>query len=430
MSSRGAAAVRPVASPADFLDRSALGWHVVWLGVLAVVGSVLLIGDVEPGPAGAGVAAAVGMAVVYLLLGVRLMRARLEGRTHDGRSALYLVVVVAGLLVVQGVGGEGLMAPLLFALFPQIWNFFSRRGAVVATVAVPVVLGLARWNQAGRHASDAAEVAVYSVAQFSISLLLGLWITGLVHESLSRAELLAELERTRADLAATEHARGVLAERGRMAGEIHDTLAQGFTSIVALAQAADAVLDADPALARRRLNLMEDTARENLAEARAIVAALGPPSLAEDRLGGALERLVRRFTEEAGVIAHLAVDPRLPDLAPQTEVVLLRAAQEGLSNVRQHARARTVSVALRLVDGQVELAVVDDGVGLPDQGGGRGYGLAAMAARVQQAGGSLVRESPADGGTALRIRLPPAAPTTAPAAPARLDPSARAASTR
>lgn len=194
-------------------------------------------------------------------------------------------------------------------------------------------------------------MAVYSVAQFSISLLLGLWNTGLVHESLSRAELLAELERTRADLAAEEHARGVLAERGRMAGEIHDTLAQGFTSIVALAQAADAALDADPALARRRLNLMEDTARENLAEARAIVAALAPPSLAaEDRLGGALERLVRRFTEETGVISHLAVDPQLPDLAPRTEVVLLRAAQEGLSNVRQHARARTASVALRLVD--------------------------------------------------------------------------------
>ncbi len=397
-------------SAADFVDRSAIGWHVVWLGVLAVVGGVLALGDVEPGPAGAGIAAVVGMAGVYLLLGVRLLRARLQGRERDSRSAPYLVVVVAGLLVIQGVGGEGLMAPLLFALFPQIWNFFSRRGAVVATIAVPVVLALARWGHGGWRASDAAEVALYTVAQFSVSLLLGLWITGLVRESQGRAELLAQLERTRADLAATEHARGVLAERQRMAGEIHDTLAQGFTSIIALAQAADAALDADPALARERLHLMEATARENLAEARAIVAALAPPALDDARLAGALARLVRRFTDETGLPADLAVDPDLPDLAPEAEVVLLRAAQEGLANVRQHARARTASVSLALDDWQVELQVVDDGVGVAAQQAPHGYGLAAMAARAEQAGGSLQRTAAPGGGTALRVRLPLRAP--------------------
>jgi len=398
----------------DFWQRSKGAWHVTWYALVAVTAVGVAV-DPDDGARGAGTAGALaalgGLALLYAALGARLLD---SGEEEHLRPALYAAGVLVGLLVVQAGAGTGLTAPLLFLLFPQAWATARRPTAVAIAVVVPLALGL---DDAARHgwgADALGDALLTSVIQSSVAIALGLWITGLARESESRAGLLAELQRTRADLAATEHARGVLAERQRMAGEIHDTLAQGFTSIVALAQAADAALDADPATARQRLHLMEDTARENLAEARAIVAALAPPSLGDDRLSGALARLVRRFTDESGVPAQLDVDPHLPDLAPEAEVVLLRAAQEGLSNVRRHARAGSASVALARAGASVELSVVDDGCGVPAAGRGPGgYGLAAMAARVEQAGGSLARTDAPGGGTALRVRLPLAAPVGA-----------------
>ena len=399
----------------DFWQRSKRGWHVTWYALVALTAvGVVLDPDRGSGAAGTltGLAALGALALLYAGLGARLLE---TGGEEELRPALYAAGVLAGLLVLQAGVGTGLTAPLLFVLFPQAWAMARRRTAVAIAVAVPLGLGLGHAAHHGWGAQALGDALLTSVVQSSVAIALGLWITGMARESEGRADLLAELQRTRADLAATEHARGVLAERQRMAGEIHDTLAQGFTSIVALAQAADAALDADPATARRRLHLMEDTARENLAEARAIVAALAPPSLGDDRLSGALARLVARFTDESGVPAQLEVDPGLPDLAPESEVVLLRAAQEGLSNVRRHARARSASVALARAGAHVELSVVDDGRGVPAAGGGPGgYGLAAMAARVEQAGGSLVRADAPGGGTALRVRLPLAAPVGAP----------------
>jgi signal transduction histidine kinase len=93
-----------------------------------------------------------------------------------------------------------------------------------------------------------------------ISVLLGLWVTGLMRESDRRAALIGELERTRAELAVAEHDRGVLSERQRLAHEIHDTLAQGFASIIALSQAAEAAISVDPSAARDRILPVERTA--------------------------------------------------------------------------------------------------------------------------------------------------------------------------
>ena len=401
----------PEAAPApDFWARSQRGWHVAFYAVVAVTAAGAAL-DADDGSGGSGVLTALlalgWLVLLYAAVGARLLD---SGEEEDLRPALYGAGFLVGLLVLQAGVGTGLLGPMLFVLFPQAWAMARRRTAVAVVVVVPLALALGDAGHRGWGAEALRDALLTSTIQSAVAVVLGLWITGIARESQGRAELLAELERTRADLAATEHARGVLAERQRMAGEIHDTLAQGFTSLVALAQAADAALDADPALARRRLHLMEDTARENLAEARAIVAALAPPALADDRLAGALARLVHRFTEETGVPVDLSVEPDLPDLAPEAEVVLLRAAQEGLSNVRQHARARTASVSLALGDGLVELQVVDDGVGVPAQQAPHGYGLAAMAARAEQAGGSLQRAAAPGGGTVLRVRLPLAAP--------------------
>jgi signal transduction histidine kinase len=282
-----------------------------------------------------------------------------------------------------------------------------RAPAVVVVIATPAALGLAQLAGSGWAASAVPDAVATAFLQAAAAIVLGLWITGLVRESEQRADLLAQLTATRAELAAAEHARGVLAERERMAGEIHDTLAQGFLSVVALAQAAQ---DGDT---RERLALIEATARANLAEARAIVAAHAPPDLAgveTDRLLSALERLAARTTATEGTAVELDLPAALPALSPEAEVVLLRAAQEGLGNARRHGAATRVVLALAVDAEGVELTVTDDGRGLgaAPTGTSTGYGLAAMAARASQVGGSAVLSARTGGGAGcvLRVRVP------------------------
>jgi len=238
------------------------------------------------------------------------------------------------------------------------------------------------------------------------SVLLGVWISRIVVESRERAELLARLEAAQEELAASHHAQGVMAERERMAREIHDTLAQGFASIVVLAQAATAEAERDPRAVTRRVAAIEDVARENLTEARALVAAFSPLDLGATTLRDALARLAERFTRETG----LSVDVELPDviagLGRDQEVVLLRATQEALTNVRRHADARHVRIRLLAGPGQAQVEIVDDGVGFSTGEPTGGFGLNGMRGRVSGVGGRVDVESNPGAGTHVVVHVP------------------------
>jgi signal transduction histidine kinase len=161
---------------------------------------------------------------------------------------------------------------------------------------------------------------------------------------------------------------------------------------------------------------MESTARANLAEARAIVEALRPADLAgggepgAGRLADALHRVAARFTAQTGVSADVVGAEALPALAPETEVVLLRAVQEGLSNVRRHAGATAVRVVVSATGDEVVLAVEDDGRGpgpLAPRSGAGGYGLSAMGSRLREVGGRVALSRGAAGvGSTLSVRVP------------------------
>lgn len=112
------------------------------------------------------------------------------------------------------------------------------------------------------------------------AILFGAWIGQVMERSTQRAALIAQLESSREEVELLSHEAGIAEERTRLAREIHDTLAQRFTSIVTLVQAAESELDEDLPAARHHLELATRTARENLAEARAMVAALTPSPLA------------------------------------------------------------------------------------------------------------------------------------------------------
>ncbi|HEY6788894.1 MAG TPA: sensor histidine kinase, partial [Trebonia sp.] len=209
------------------------------------------------------------------------------------------------------------------------------------------------------------------------------------------------------ELAAAQHTAGRLAERQRLAADIHDTLAQGFASIVMLIQAAQADLDgsrpqAAHSQAARHLDLAARTARENLAEARALVAGLTPAQLA----GGTLPDALRRLSQASGVDATFGLDGTPRPLPMAIEVVLLRVCQEALSNVGKHARAQSATVRLGYDRDAVLLEVSDDGAGFDPAGVSDGFGLRGMRARVTEAGGTLTVSSKPGTGTRVSAMVP------------------------
>ena len=225
--------------------------------------------------------------------------------------------------------------------------------------------------------------------------------------------LIAELEETRTELAAAEREAGMLAERHRLARDIHDTLAQGFTSIVMLMEAAEAELAAHPGKSRTYIDQARSTARESLAEARGLIWALRSERLIGGSLVEALRSVVNQLSEETSTRAELVVTGEPRQLPPASEECLLRVTQEALANVRKHADASRVTVTVSFLDDDVVLDVRDDGVGfepaiLASTGDGLagGMGLHLMLERVEQLGGTRAIESSAGDGTSVVVQLP------------------------
>ena len=208
---------------------------------------------------------------------------------------------------------------------------------------------------------------------------------------------------------------GVLRERQRLAHEIHDTLAQDFTSIVMKLRAAEDTLPTDPEVTQRQLHLAQRIARESLTEARRLMWALKPESLEHSSLPEALARLAERWSEECGATANTAVVGTPYPLTPEVQVRLLRVAQEALSNCRKHAQASEVAITLSYINNLVALDIQDDGVGFdPDRSHtatsdhSGGFGLNGMRERVEGLGGTLLVDSLPGEGTTLLVELPTA----------------------
>lgn len=344
------------------------------------------------------------MVAVYLLIGRRLL-----GTEERGWQAMVqLLVSWAGLYVLLSMGIYDAYF-LLFGLIPHVWIFLPARWAVGASAAFLLGVAAVEVGRDGWTWENVRDVAPQAGLQIGLSLLMGLFISNVFAQAEKRAALIDELERTRTELAQTEHSRGVLAERQRLSHEIHDTLAQGFTSILTLAQAIEVALDRNPGAVRDRLALLEQTARDNLAEARALVSSLAPVGLQDATLTEAIERIAARFADETGMDVTVQVDGTAPVLPATIEVVLLRTAQEALTNVRKHAGARRVTVALRFRPGPAgaaTVAVVDDGQGFePDATTRDRYGLRGMRARVEQVGGLLEIVSAPGAGTTVRATV-------------------------
>jgi len=176
--------------------------------------------------------------------------------------------------------------------------------------------------------------------------------------------------------------------------------------VLTLTRAARAALgrgDVETAIAR--LDLIEQTAGDNLHEARLMVAELTPGHLQSRSLAEALERLAATVSAESGLRVEMQTRGMPIALGGATDVVLLRTAQEAITNARRHSAARHVT--MQLVYGEdVRLIVTDDGRGFDTSTPRRGFGLDGIQSRAQAIGGTVEVRSAPDHGTTIDVALP------------------------
>ncbi|MFT4296587.1 MAG: sensor histidine kinase [Micropruina sp.] len=329
------------------------------------------------------------------------------GRTHvrvEGGSAPVSFPLGTVVIFAIGLAFEPTLPIGWAAVFPMLF-LACRLGAAVPWAALAAALPtIALVARAGLDSPFLPASLLQGLAAGGSAILFGLWIGQIAAQSSQRAQLIQRLEASQNEARALSRAAGVATERARLAAEIHDTLAQGFTSIVTLVQAAESKLDSDPTAARRHLCLAAETARENLAEARAMVHELTPSALASGNLAEAIRRRAEQFGRETSATVTVRADD-IDGLPTAVEVVLLRAAQEALANAGKHAAATEVSVELIDTGDAVRLSVADDGVGFDPHAPHEGFGLDGMRKRSEAVGGSFRVDSGQDG-TRVTVEVP------------------------
>ena len=197
----------------------------------------------------------------------------------------------------------------------------------------------------------------------------------------------------------------MVAERNRLALDLHDAVSQKLFGLVLSAEAAGTLLERDPVAAREQVTKLRGLAQEALEELRSLVFELRPPELEKDGLGGALRKHVELLRRLQGREIELSLDEE-PPADPARDGEILRIAQEALQNALKHARANRIAVRLAAADGRPLLEVSDDGVGFdPDAPAlrSRRLGLTSMEERARRIGAALEIDSTPGAGTTVRL---------------------------
>ena len=341
-------------------------------------------------------ATAAGFAAVYCIGTVWERRRETASTVRLGWLAAVLVLWAA--LVVQVPEAAYLVFPLFFLaqFLLDVWT----GAAAVAFLAAVAVLAL------GLHEGFTAAGIIGPVVGALVALGLGAGVRALHRESQARRAVIAELMATRSELAAREREVGREAERARLAGEIHDTVAQGLSSIGMLLHAAERSDPSHPAV--EQIRLAREVAGENLTETRRLIAALRPAPLDGVSLAGALRRIAERVgTENPGLAVSVGGDPTA-DPPAELSAVLVRVTQEALTNAVKHGSPDQIRITLDHRPTSVQLEVHDDGCGFDTTAPrtAASFGLDGMARRVDDLGGTLEVESEVGGGTSVRAVLP------------------------
>lgn len=310
--------------------------------------------------------------------------------------------------------GVWLAFPLFFLVLQAVAGWYAvALVGVLTALAIGTIAWLGGWSVGG---------VAGPVLGAAVALMVGLGFRMLMQEATTRAEAIDELLAARADVAEMSRRAGELDERARLAADIHDTVAQGLSSIQLLLHSAEAsardhddpARDAgDRAAAGARtldhVRMARQVAADNLRETRRIIAALQPGALAGADLPVALARVCAATPATAGGDpATFTVDGDARPLPADVEATLVRVAQASIANVARHARATRCTVTLTYQPDSVSLDVVDDGIGFdpaadPPPGA---VGIAGVRRRMDALGGQLVIESAPGSGCGVSVRVP------------------------
>lgn len=378
--------------------------HVLFVALwfLALVRSLAL----EDGPRIFSLLVALCLGAVYAS-GVFLEKARTQPHT----TFWILTVTVLWALLVVHVPDAAYLAFPLFFLYLHVLPPLPGTIAVFAVAAIAVVaIG-------ARHGWTIGGVAGPTVAALA-ALVIGAGYRSLAHEAQRRQELIDELVATRAQLAARERTAGADAKRTRLAGEIHDTIAQGLASIQMLLHATERAAPDHPQI--DTIRLARETAGDNLKEARRVVQALRPGVLEGTSLTGALEKVAAHCPTSAdGTRPVVTVDTDLADeqnLPVPVASALVRIAQESVTNAVRHGAASRIEISVGEgpadTSGQepprIWMQVRDNGTGFDPAPpvAEDSFGLSTMRHRLAELGGQLSLSSAPGQGTCIRAVIP------------------------
>ena len=315
------------------------------------------------------------------------------------RGLLYFLVGFAlwgGLLTlnVTSLMLAAMFNPMIFTRFPIRWAI----GIMVSLTVGFLLLYLFLYPS-----ENWFVIVMVVLGLLFIAILIGYFISSLAVQSMERQRLLDELTQTRASLLKAEREAGVLAERQRLSRDIHDTLAQQFTSIIMHLSAARL---GDAATRQTHVGQAEQAARDGLDESRRIIWDMRPEQLEDASLVESIEGVAARWSAENRVRVETAVTGTPRPLNESAETALLRITQEALHNVKKHAKARDVNITLSYMSGLLALDIADNGKGFDTSRNGRGFGLKTMRERAEELGGTLTIESELGKGTAVAVSLP------------------------
>lgn len=393
-------------------------WGGLYLSCLLV--AVVIMAYVGSGWERVGVVVGVALIVAEyrIAAGTGSGLARRESRPGASRIGL----LIGGLTV--SAAASPMAVALLPVVVPRVF-LALRLGPAMAAAGVLFAVCAASLQLHG--VEPRGWTAVPLAVGFLLCVVAGAWISQVMSLSEARAQSLAALRQSQAEIARMSRQAGVTAERSRMAQEVHDGVTQRLAVIRMLLEASQLRHEAGAYdEAHSRVAMAYEQVLGALGELRAVLAKTAD---AEDpgeipSFTQSVESSVQAVAAGAGLqsVTRVAVDD--DDLPPDVRSVLVRVLREALSNVAAHAQARVVEVSVTRSGPAVVLQVSDDGIGLAaaevgSRRAGHGLGVSGMQRRAAAAGGHLNVEGRPGGGTVVTAQIPlgPPARTTEPAAP-------------
>ena len=323
-------------------------------------------------------------------------------------SNLYLsiqTILIVSLLILPP--QQEFIIILFFVLSAEATSLQPNRTGYLWIALFVLITGLALFIFVGSNAT-LASLPIYAGGYFFF---------GAFSASATRAEaaqkesqtLLQELREAHKKLqiyTAQAEELAVSEERNRLAREMHDTLGHRLTVAIVQLEGAKRLVKENPDRAEEMVGTVHEQMREGLSELRSAVATLREPLQSDISLKSALKALGQNFEAATEIKVEMAFAHKLPDFPNEYRVAIYRAAQEALTNVQRHAKAKKVRMTLSIENSEINLTLRDNGIGLPENADKLGFGLRGIQERAAQLGGRVHLEANPEGGAQICICLP------------------------